>query len=443
MATLSSVLQVQSMFIAYYGRPADPAGRTYWAERLDAVGGNLDAIIDAFGFSDEYLARYGSLSQSELVNAFYQQTFNRSADPAGLQFYLDELASGRMTLASIAKNIWDGAVGDDALTVANKLEAAQGFTADVELRGLVYGSDSIDDAVAAMALVGSSAQSLQAGEAALDALADSLSGGGNPPVDGLELTALEQYQLELINHMRAAPSDEAARLGIDLNEGLTPGTLSDEPRQPLAFDPALTEAAREHSLWMLETDTFSHTGAGGSSAGDRIEAAGYDWSTYGENLAWQGTTGSYGDLTAWVLELHNALFIDEGVPGRGHRVNYLNPDFREAGIGILTGEFSGYNAMMLTNDYATSRNELDFLTGVIYDDRDGNAFYTPGEGIDDVLIRVTGAGASYEAYSMASGGYQLELPAGNYQVEFVAPDGAVMDTAVTLAGLNEKLDWVL
>ena len=106
MATIESVLQVQSMYIAYHGRPADPAGLTYWAERLDAVGGNLDATVDAFGFSDEYLQRCGMLSDAELINAFYQQTFSRPADTLGLQFYLGELASGRMTLASIAKNIW-------------------------------------------------------------------------------------------------------------------------------------------------------------------------------------------------------------------------------------------------------------------------------------------------------------------------------------------------
>lgn len=443
MATTESVLQVQSMYIAYYGRPADPAGVTYWAERLDAVNGHLDAIVDAFGFSAEYLQRFGALSDAALINAFYQQTFNRSADPAGLQFYLDELTSGRMSLANIAKNIWDGAANDDAVIVAHKLDAALGFTADVDLGGLIYGADAIDAAVAAMSLVDSSLQSLQAGEAALDTLVDSLSGGDNPPVDALELTDLEQYQLELINQMRAAPAEEAARLGIDLNEGLAPGTLSDEPLQPLAFDPALTEAAREHSLWMLETDNFGHAGAGGSSVGDRIEAAGYDWWTYGENLAWQGTTGAFGDLTAWVLELHEALFIDEDVVGRGHRVNYLNPDFREAGIGILTGDFSGYNAMMLTNDYGSTQTGLDFLTGVIYEDRDGDAFYTPGEGIGDVLIRVIGEQASYEVYSMTSGGYQLELPAGDYQVELLAPDGGMMNTEITVAGLNEKLDWVL
>jgi serralysin len=46
---------------------------------------------------------------------------------------------------------------------------------------------------------------------------------------------------------------------------------------------------------MLATNTFSHQGDGGSSAGERMAAAGYDFTgswTWGENLAWYGTTGT-------------------------------------------------------------------------------------------------------------------------------------------------------
>jgi hypothetical protein len=53
---------VQGMYIAYYGRPGDTGGLTYWAERLAANNGNLDAIIDAFGNSAESNARFGSMT---------------------------------------------------------------------------------------------------------------------------------------------------------------------------------------------------------------------------------------------------------------------------------------------------------------------------------------------------------------------------------------------
>src|SRR5690348_1334717 len=41
-------------------------------------------------------------------------------------------------------------------------------------------------------------------------------------------TAIEQYVLQQINRARANPAAEAASLGIDLNEGLSPGTVSAE-----------------------------------------------------------------------------------------------------------------------------------------------------------------------------------------------------------------------
>ena len=65
-------------------------------------------------------------------------------------------------------------------------------------------------------------------------------------------TALEQYLLELINA-------ERAKVGA----------------QPLAFDGDLNESADGHSAWMIGTDVFSHTGSGGSTATQRITAAGY------------------------------------------------------------------------------------------------------------------------------------------------------------------------
>lgn len=54
----------------------------------------------------------------------------------------------------------------------------------------------------------------------------------------------EQLMLELINRARAAPGAEAARLGIDLNQGLDPGTISD-CRGPLP--------ARALSAWCTMT----------------------------------------------------------------------------------------------------------------------------------------------------------------------------------------------
>ncbi|HKL27281.1 MAG TPA: DUF4214 domain-containing protein, partial [Desulfuromonadales bacterium] len=141
--------QVQSIFIAYYGRPADPAGLKYWAERLDAEGGNLDAIIDAFGTSAEAEELFGGMTNEATVNTLYNQMFDRDADPAGLEFYVGQLESGEMTLSSIALDIYNGAQNDDAVMLANKLAVANDFTASLDTDAEINAYAGDDAAAAA------------------------------------------------------------------------------------------------------------------------------------------------------------------------------------------------------------------------------------------------------------------------------------------------------
>src|SRR5271163_4145505 len=89
-----------------------------------------------------------------------------------------------------------------------------------------------------------------------------------PAIQGLEPrylltagpTADEQYQLELINRARANPAAEAARFGIDLNEGLAAGTISSSPLPPLAFNPDLVQAAQDYTTALLGAyNYFDHS----------------------------------------------------------------------------------------------------------------------------------------------------------------------------------------
>lgn len=155
-------MQVQEMYVAYYGRPGDPGGIDYWAARLEEEGGNLDAIVDAFGNSQEFTERFGFFDDEELINNLYQQLFGRDAEPAGLTFYLEELANGQATLASIALNILDGVQDgtEDAAIVDNKLQVANRFTEAVEESDVSYTSEQIDDVNGLLSSVDASESSL-------------------------------------------------------------------------------------------------------------------------------------------------------------------------------------------------------------------------------------------------------------------------------------------
>ena len=257
--------------------------------------------------------------------------------------------------------------------------------------------------------------------------------------------------VELINRARANPAAEASRLGIDLNEGLAAGTISTAAKQPLAINPNLTDSATSHSQWMIDTDTFSHTGVNGTDPGDRMTNAGYvftgNW-TWGENIGWDGSTGSINE-TPETSKIEDDLFIDSGVAGRGHRTNLMSTSFREVGAGIVTGPFASggqtYNAAMATQDFGTTGSSV-FLTGVAYTDavtRDN--FYTPGEGLAGVTITATRASdnAVFQTTSWTSGGYSLPLAAGTYDVTASGGGlgGTVTDNNVVIGSQNVKEDF--
>ena len=168
MATQASLDLAQQMYIAYYGRPADPAGQEFWAEQFDASD-DLTQALSAFGTSQEFTDNFGTLDNEALINNLFTQLFNRVADAEGLAFYTDRLDSGEATLASIAKQIADGAQNDDATILANKTTVANTYTAAVTEQGSTYEADDIADAQAILAAVDASEESVTAGNTAAEA----------------------------------------------------------------------------------------------------------------------------------------------------------------------------------------------------------------------------------------------------------------------------------
>ncbi len=247
-----------------------------------------------------------------------------------------------------------------------------------------------------------------------------------------DLNPYEQYLLELINRARSDPGAEAARLGISLNQGLASGSIQDTAKQPLAANEFLNNAAADHSKWMLATNIFSHTGQGGSSAGDRIEDAGYtNWRTWGENISYRG--GGNVQSVSVVEDHHDGLF-----KSAGHRRNLMNDGFTEIGLGQEYGRFDNFDASMLTEKFASDRGD-PFLLGVVFDDQDGDDFFDPGEELPDVRVAVSGEGATFTG---DGGGYGIRVDgSGTFNVTFSGGglDGSVTRT-VQIGAENVKLD---
>lgn len=94
----------------------------------------------------------------------------------------------------------------------------------------------------------------------------------------------------------------------------------------LTWAPEIVPVSRSHAKDMWERKYFSHYSPEGKDVGDRLNAAGINYTIAGENLA----------LAPTVATAHNGLMNSEG-----HRANILEPSFRRVGIGVIDNGIYG------------------------------------------------------------------------------------------------------
>ncbi|GAA3007684.1 hypothetical protein JCM13580A_57670 [Streptomyces drozdowiczii] len=121
---------------------------------------------------------------------------------------------------------------------------------------------------------------------------------------------------------RPAPAQPTPSASSDADQvlALVNTERAKEGCSPVTGNDQLTTAAQRHSEDMAANDYFSHSSQDGSGPGERITAAGYRWSTYGENIA-KGQRTPADVMNSWMNS-------------PGHRANILNCSFKELGVGI-------------------------------------------------------------------------------------------------------------
>ncbi len=135
---------VQAVYVALFGRPADPGGLAFFNE-VTQNGADLTPIIGTLANEPEYLRRFDGLSDEEIINAIYQSLFDRDAEPEGMAFFLSvlnpdgasplsasALTDPRDKLELIAVQILSGAQNEDLELVQCRIDAANEFTAALD-----------------------------------------------------------------------------------------------------------------------------------------------------------------------------------------------------------------------------------------------------------------------------------------------------------------------
>lgn len=142
---------IQGVYLALFGRPADPLGLAFF-NQATGNGANLTAIGD-LASTAEYQTRFTGQSTTQIITSIYQSLFNREPDLAGLTFFATALANGTLNINNIAIAIYDGAQGSD-LTIRNLKEAAaNAFTAQIDTVAEINGYSGTAAAQSAAAFI--------------------------------------------------------------------------------------------------------------------------------------------------------------------------------------------------------------------------------------------------------------------------------------------------
>jgi uncharacterized protein YkwD len=95
------------------------------------------------------------------------------------------------------------------------------------------------------------------------------------------------------------------------------------PAPALVWNTTMGIAALGHSNDMQQRNFFSHTGSDGSNPGARLTSAGYNWRTYGENIA-AGQATIQSVVSGWMNS-------------PGHCANIMKASFREIAVACVKG----------------------------------------------------------------------------------------------------------
>ncbi len=268
-------------------------------------------------------------------------------------------------------------------------------------------------------------------------------------------SAREQYILELVNAARANPAAEGQMLATISDAEIlryynyyhvSTNTLAGDfttyaAKPPLAFNAALMASSHVQAAYQAGAGVQTHDSADGTTFDKRITAAGYKWSSIGENVYAYAEDPYFG---------HVGLNTDWGVPSLDHRANIMNtdariPTYREVGIACVDSSIKDFGPVVITQDFgAPADTSVAYVTGVIYQDSNGNGVYDEGEGLGGVTV-TPDAGNNY-AVTTASGGFIIPLPTSGAGTLTVTATGGGLGAARTksvayTAGANVKLDF--
>ncbi|MEA3491310.1 MAG: C10 family peptidase, partial [Campylobacterota bacterium] len=115
-------LEIVELYVATFGRASDAAGVEYWADSLLTI----NQIAESFYYQPETQEKYPpGTTYEEFVDTVYLNLFNRLPDPAGRDYWVAALSSGKIKASLFILALINGAQDTDAVILANKTSVGE------------------------------------------------------------------------------------------------------------------------------------------------------------------------------------------------------------------------------------------------------------------------------------------------------------------------------
>jgi hypothetical protein len=163
---------VAKIYVAYFGRAADPLGMQYWVSDISYYLNHsynyydsIKNVIDSFAKSAEAEVIYPGMNTGDLTEAglsafitsVYNNLFDRAPDAPGLAYWLPEAATLQeegKAVGNIIKTIIDGAldtqVSLDRTMIQNKAQVSWDYAKQYELHALAWNQETMSDQAKAL-----------------------------------------------------------------------------------------------------------------------------------------------------------------------------------------------------------------------------------------------------------------------------------------------------
>jgi uncharacterized protein YkwD len=164
---------------------------------------------------------------------------------------------------------------------------------------------------------------------------------------GLSLVVALLLGVNLLQNVTAAHQFQVLGVATNINSSdvisLTNQQRINNGLPALNYNSKLSQAAQAKAQDMFAKDYWAHYAPDGTSPWSFMTAAGYNYSTAGENLAKDFDTSS-GVVTGWMNS-------------PGHRANILNTSFIDTGVAVMNGTLQGSPTTLVVAFYGSLPGE--------------------------------------------------------------------------------------